>query len=500
MNLAQRFSKSFTWQLIGNILGAVMMVLGSILVVRLLGAEKYGSYAVVLSLIQIVKLVISFGHEITINTYLPKFMATGQKDRVAQLLRYIIKRRSLWFIFTALSLFFAARLIARGFQIPDLVLYIKLGIPIIGLEYFTAVFRNIFTAKVHIRGVIKLGIFTQSLNLVLIYLFLSLGYGIPGLLWAVIISDAVSLAVLYYVSAEYLRPPALATEAKAMDIKPIRGYARNIWLQNILAYFLGKQADITLMGLFKIPLASVGCYNIAYELSSKIGFFVSGTGTLLLSSISESHAVSGMAGLRNSWTKLYKVIALAVFPLMVFTAVNCREIITILYTTEMAESITMFFFFVLVYAVTLITGKGLCTTGLYVLNREGAVLKVLFFSGMLNLLLDLVLIPRMGALGAVWATSVSTLVDNFIIAVIFWRAVGFFYPFGFILRLVLGSVLAALPTLWWEAERIRHLALEGIVFLICLILICMVLKLFNEQEKAQVAEINPLFGRVINYF
>ena len=66
--------------------------------------------------------------------------------------------------------------------------------------------------------------------------------------------------------------------------------------------------------------------------------------------------------------------------------------------------------------------------------------------------------------------------------------------------LAFGSALAALPTLWWEAERILHMALEGIVFLICLILIFMVLKLFNAQEKAQAAEINPLLGKVINYF
>jgi O-antigen/teichoic acid export membrane protein len=500
VNLAQRFSQSIIWHMTGLVVGGLMMVLGSVLVVRILGAEKYGSYVVVLSLSQLVRLAISLGHEITINTYLPRFLAKGEKDNAAQLLLYILKKRGLFFVITALVLFFGAPLIALGFQIPDLAYYIRLGILIIGLEYFTAVFRNIFTSKIHIRGVIKLGIFTQFLNLILIYLFLSSGYGIPGLLWATIIPCAISLGVLYYVSAEYIHRPSLSTGSLEPEFKSIRGYSRNIWMQQILSYFLGKQSDITIMGLYKTPLTAVGCYNIAFEITSKIYFLVSGTGSLTLSSLSESHAVSGIKGLQTGFVKLYKIFILAILPFLVFIIANCREIVNVLYTSKMAESIPMFYIFVMVFIFSVLAGRGLCNDGLYVLHKQEEVLKITFWAGLTNLLLDLILIPLLGAMGAVIATSISTLISSVMIVVLFWRQAGFIYPIPFILRSIAGMTLAVIPTFFMAAGRLLSLALEGVVFLGCAIIIFRIIKLFDEDEKEQMAKINPMLGKIIKYF
>ncbi|MEA1996584.1 MAG: polysaccharide biosynthesis C-terminal domain-containing protein, partial [Gemmatimonadota bacterium] len=344
-------------------------------------------------------------------------------------------------------------------------------------------------------------IFTQALNLVLIYLFLTLGYGIAGLLWATIIPAAVSLAVLYYASADNLKYPSSPQDrGEPLDMKPVRSYSYTMWSQNLIGYLLGKQTDITLMGLFKTSLASVGCYNIAFELTNKIGFFLTGAGLLTLSSISEKYTASGKEGLRSIWTHLFKIFALATFPIMFFTAANCKGIITALYTAEMAESIPMFYLFVAVMAITTMIGAGLSRMCLYVLQMQKTYLKIAAFSGILNLLLDLALIPRMGAFGAVLATTASTLTGNILTGIIFWRTVGFSYPAGFILRLVPGLALAVSPTMLIETDRLRFLALEGILFFLCTIVIFRFLKLFSDQEKTRIAEINPMLGKVVSFF
>jgi len=501
VKLSQRFFQSYIWHIIGKIAGVVMMVLGSVLVVRLLGVDKYGAYAIVLSVIKLVQFGISFGHEVTINTYLPKFLAREEEQgKVSQLLRYILAKRLLYFGITALVLFFGAPLIALGFEVTDLVSYIRLGILVIGLEYFTAVFKSIFTAKVHTRGVVKLGIFTQALNLALIYLALRFGFGIAGLLWATIIPTAISLAVLAYISAEYFRlPRAVKAQAKVLDIKPVRSYSLNVWLQNVFSYALGKQTDISLMGLFKIPLASVGCYNIAFELNNKIEFFAQGTGLLTLSSISESYTVSGAKGLCENWTKLMKINLITIMPVMAFTIANAGEIIDILYTAVVKESIMMFYIFVSIHTITMLLGPSLNIHGLLVLGKQRTVLNIMILSGLLNMFLDLALIPLIGAVGAVIATSFSVLFAHLMLAVIFWRKVGFFYPFDFVIRLILGLSLAAIPTIWIAAERIRGLFFEGVVFLVLVLFFFRLLRIFSEQDKAKLTEINPLLGKFIKH-
>ncbi|MEA1997139.1 MAG: hypothetical protein U9N45_05845, partial [Gemmatimonadota bacterium] len=142
MDLAKRFYMSFSWHLIGKILGILMMVAGSVLVVRLLGGEKYGSFTIVLSLVQIVILMIGLGHDVTINTYLPRFLSQGRKDHATELLRYILRKRSLLLLVTAFALFNGAPFVATWFEVAKLDLYIRISILIIGLDYFNTVFKN----------------------------------------------------------------------------------------------------------------------------------------------------------------------------------------------------------------------------------------------------------------------------------------------------------------------------------------------------------------------
>jgi O-antigen/teichoic acid export membrane protein len=501
LRLSQRFLQSYTWFLIAKFFGFGSALLGSILVVRYLGAGNYGAFAIVLTQIKLVQFAIALGHEITINTYLPEFLS-GKSGRcnAARLLRDILFRRIILFIATALIMFFGAPFVSRFFEVADFTRFIRLGIVIIGLEYFTAVFRSIFSASVSLRGVMKLGMCTQGLNLLLIILFLRWDFGIEGLLWATIIPSAVSFIVLGYISAEYFRLPQGESGTEPADLKSVRSYSRTVWLQNVFTYLLGKQTDIYLMGLFKIPLSSVGHYNLAYELREKSGFFMSGTGSFTLSSLSESYAVSGLKGLREGWINLFKICSLSVLPPLLFVLANAREIITILYTREMLESAGMFYLFFLVYIISLLLGSGFSHQCLLVLKRQREILKIQVGCGLVNLALDLVLIPLFGAYGAVAATSFSWLLSSILIAFLFWRRVGFYYPLRFTIRLLPVLAIAVVPTLWINAERVSGLLLEGALFFCIALVFLKIVKLFSDKEKAKLSEINPLVGKVINYF
>ena len=227
---------------------------------------------------------------------------------------------------------------------------------------------------------------------------------------------------------------------------------------------------------------------------------MTGTGSFTLSSLSESYSFSGLDGLRKGWLNLFKIFCLTVLPPLMFVMANTREIITILYTREMLDSAGMFYLFFSVFIISLLIGSGFSKQCLFILKRQQQVLKIQIGCGLVNLGLDLVLIPLFGAYGAVTATSFSMLLSGILTTLLFWRQAGFCYPLSFTVRMLLALTIAVFPTLWISPGEIVGLFFEGMLF-ICMTLVSFKLvKLFNDKEKEQVAQINPLLGKLVNFF
>jgi len=71
--------------------------------------------------------------------------------------------------------------------------------------------------------------------------------------------------------------------------------------------------------------------------------------------------------------------------------------------------------------------NAMCGPVMYLLNmtdRERMALKILAASAVLNVVLNIWLVPRMGLVGAAWATAIGTVLWNTFAVVYIWRADG----------------------------------------------------------------------------
>jgi O-antigen/teichoic acid export membrane protein len=498
MSLSSRFVSGFKWNLIGQILSVSIGLLLSAVIARGLGPDDYGLYASVVAIIAMIPFLVNLGFETIINVRLPVLMINAREAGTGNIVHFI---RSLFFYRLIVSLcacvvlYFFASEIAGLIHQQNIAGYLRVASICVVFTCLISLLAMVFTAQLKIMLARILGATQQIIILLFAFILLKLGLGIYGVIYAMIIGSILSFLIYIFFSRRYL-----FHKSEKFNLSGFYKIGLAAWAIGFVSFALGKQTDIILLNYFGVPSSQVGFYNIAFTFSLMLSFLGIGIGPISQAIFSESYEKSGTKGLADSWYIIAKIGILFWFPVFAFALLYVPSIITIIYGEAFSSASGPFRILAGLKMVYVLMNASFAMPVFYLISKKRIGLCLRISAGILNLILDIILIPKYGVLGAVYATGASMALIGILEIGVVIKSIQARLPLVFYSKIILVFGLALLPTLLIGGETIIPIILKGVIYGISSIMLMWLIKPMEERDKLFVKSASEPLYQLVRYF
>ncbi len=496
MSLFHGFLTNISWNVLGKICTQILLLAISILITRYLGKDQLGLYATILVIPAFIRLLNGFGLEMVLNKKLPELQVRDPSFGQARyVLRRLLTLRLISSLITCLLLYFFLPFYFALIHMPELLVYRPAILAYFLVITLNSLFSTLFMTCLKYKVTSAVENVSVLLNLGFLAAFIHLDWGIKGILYAYILSTALTIGIYGYLSVPYV-----VGETRKSEWGDSLQLARIAYIAGIFSFALMTQSDVVLMNYFHVEPARVGYYHLGMGLWGMLTFVLTGIGPLALSIFSETFTRESYAGLAKSWRQIVSFNFFCKAPVYVFAFLNARQLITLIYGGQFAPAGAVLSFYVIFSLIGMALGGGFLTSVLYVVQRSGMALRATVEGSILNIILDVVLIPHYQEMGAVAATG-SAMVY---IAIRQWFLLGekveVWFVFEFMGKCFLFSLGAALPSLILSAMGWDYLMLNFLIFAGSFVLLLLWLKPLSEEHRGIVARIQPRLGHWAKLF
>ena len=245
-----------------------------------------------------------------------------------------------------------------------------------------------------------------------IFLIVGLGRGVQGKVEGMTIAIAIILAIAYCLTRKHIsfRPSASLLKRMLKYAIPLIPTGLSLWILSLSdRLFLLHFADTTELGLYAIGM------RFAMMITLVIGAFGLGWGEFAFSLLRQDN--------RNqiySRTLTYFVFVTGV--ILLGLSLFAEELVSLMTTPEFLKASTVIP--ILGLAMIFNGCHTVLAIGLNITKKMGAIFPVTAISAVLNLILNYLLIPQYGMMGA----AVATLISYLLMAVLMWYASQRVYP------------------------------------------------------------------------
>ena len=389
-------------------LGAGYLV--KIYVARVLGAEQLGLYALGMTLCSLTQLVGIVGLQGTAARYVAVYNATGKFDELRGFLTRSVA------IVVSLSLIFSVGLIFSGgwigrrfYHAPDLAPYIPSFAALAVLGTLNVFYCQVLGGfKDVARRTVITNFIGSSLVMTLTVLFLALGTGMRGYLAAQMVGAVVVVALLVLAAWKLTPRPARFSRAVLPPFDPeIKAFAAASFGMSTLD-FLVSQADKMLLGLFLNP-SLVGIYVLASTLSAFIPIILQSVNQIFAPVIAHLHAQGRRDVLEKLFQTLTKWVLGLTLPLACVVIVFARPLMRIF-----GPGFESGWPVLVIAATGQIVNCGVGSVGYLLLmsGNQRRLIRVQFVMAGIAILVNLVLIPVFGIVGAAIAGATVNVAGN----------------------------------------------------------------------------------------
>ncbi len=186
-------------------------------------------------------------------------------------------------------------------------------------------------------------------------------------------------------------------------------------------------------------MGSVGIYSAAYNIGSVVAIFMSPIGLNLFPTISNLYENNKMAELKTHLEYSLKFYLMFAIPSLLGLAILSKSILTTLTTSEFLSAYLVIP--IVALGAILFNCRAIYLNILMVLKRTRVIALTYGIVALFNLILNIILVPMIGILGA----AISTLLSFFACTVILWILSYKEIAFGIDLKFISKSVIASVP-------------------------------------------------------
>lgn len=276
-------------------------------------------------------------------------------------------------------------------------------------------------------------------------------------------------------------------------------YCRDQYVIGLANIGLMGQIDIILLALLASNVAEVSYYSIAALLISRLYNLITGWSASLNSIISTVYLEKGQAGLARYFTYYYRFS----LPLHLISVVGLwvvsQPLVTLVFGERYQSVVILLNLFALQQMLMALLGASVCPAFINTLGRQNYMVRLRWLFGLLNVLLDVLLIPSYGALGAVIATSLANVLTR---AAEAWlvRELIANLGFAYILKIGAGVAVAGLLCAFIGDAGLVILLVRGTLFVLILFGIFYLIKPVEAADRLLITNLQPRLARFLLMF
>jgi O-antigen/teichoic acid export membrane protein len=487
-----------------------------------LSPDAYGVYSYALTAFTTISYLAAFGLEEAATIWVPRALTEEGRSQASSVIRRLIAVRLLFILATCAAMVFLFPLLpgwlaqlsvpgaaglASALAKPALQDHLgSLAFYIGGSSFVNLLFAT-FVSMLRTRVIFIISGCSQVANLALAGVFLKLGWGVDGTIWALgIVSWVTAVAYLIWLSPLlFARRPS-----HAISLLPALRLSVAAWLTNLAGGALFKQAVVFLLGTYAIASAQIGFFNLAFQLGHSAGLLlVAGLSSVGMATMTAAYTGQNRAWLSVSWRAVLKVQILLAVPLLLFSLLNAQALVDVLFPKGYGGVGPLLQLFLAFNILTRVSGGGIHQAALYVLGKSGYVVLVQWASLGLTIVLGILLIPQTGPLGALIATGVPPVLVEWAQLARLLPSLTRPYPLRFVLRYaaalvapILVGVLAH-PADWLKSlvsgSLLNWLSLmvSGLLFVALLVGGLLVMKPLEAEDAAMLGQTNSWLRAIL---
>lgn len=417
MSTVQRIAKNIIVLIVADIIGKIFGLTLVIFIARYLGATGFGKYSFAFAFISLFAIFTDLG----LNTLTIREVSRDKSKAGKYLGNILIIKLFLVVIF--FILIFVVIKILNYPKDTTLAVYI-IGLSVI-LNSFAQTFRSIFRAyeKMEYEALLNIlnVIITTSLGISVLYL----NYGLIELVSIFFIVSLLNLVLSSFLIIKKFIKPEIE-----MDFNFWRKILRNALPFAITGIFviIYFKIDIVMLSVIEGDDA-VGWYSAAYKMIESL-LFIPSVFMISLYPVLSHLYTSSHKNLKKSYYRGFKYLFILGLPIAIGTTILAKEFIYLIYTQNFVNSIDVLK--ILIWACLFIFLSHITSTVLISINRQNINMYLASIMVVLNISLNLLLIPKYGLLGA----SISTLITEGMVMIF-----GFYFVSKFLVFLPLQNII-----------------------------------------------------------
>ncbi len=446
---SQKIGVAMTWTMASRLGRMGLGILTSAIVVRGLGEHDYGVLSLLRSVLMFGVLLVGVGTGQAVLKFLPELRVARSPDAARRLVRGVFLAHTIaWAGMVAIA--YAARGTTQAlFDIDGVGLYIVVAVALAWFEIVFTVATHVLNAS-YDAGRLAIASFASHVVYAAgLLLSFAHGWGLVGVLGAAAVGNAIATVMVWdrVKAATDFDAGAASSGAAPITRSRVVRYSLPFAAIGVLNAIVWRQSETLLLAHFRTP-EETGYFDVAYRLPQMVLEFVPGTvWPLVMAGMSEAFA-RDRESLRRGVAKYYRMLFGLCVPICVAGAIAGGRVVQVLYGDAMLPAAVPTQLFFLIFTVSFLSTP--LSMALYVLERTHVNLLIYAILAVINVGLDLALIPRYGVYGAIVPVALAILLQP----VLYYWAVrrvdeGVKIPFRHVARCIAGAApaVAMVPVL-----------------------------------------------------
>jgi O-antigen/teichoic acid export membrane protein len=385
-----------------------------VLIVRYLSKGDYGAFAYALSFVTLGQAIATFGLDRAVTRFVPIFQERGEGDKA---LGALVLATS-----TAFALGLALVLVAVGFRgvvsetlvtndsAVTLFLILIILAPIQALD---SVFMGMFAVYSKPRAIFfRKYILEPGLRLIVVVALIGIGANVTFLAFGYVTAGIIGVVMYAAILVRLLRKEGFLSLKKLRSMRIPAGEVLVFTiplLTSDLVYLVMNTSDAFLLGRYR-GVDAVGAFRVVQP-AARLNQVVFTSFALLFTPLAARlFARTDHEGLDRLYWSTALWIAVLTFPVFVLTFSFAQPVTETLYGARYASSAG--YLMLLSFAYYFNAAVGFNGLTLKVVGRLRYIVMINVGATAVNILMNLLLIPRFGALGAAIGTTVTLIVFN----------------------------------------------------------------------------------------
>ncbi len=457
---SKRSMASILWLLVSKVFTFLIYFSISVIVVRKLTPEEYGSLSIYKSIVSYMVILCGLGLNISILRFIPELVSTHNFSGLRNLLSKAVIVQFIGLILGGFGILLLQNTISNWFKL-DFNSYSPVILFLVMCFLAKGFVNDSLTAFFKLKNVAFISSLQAAVWILLVASLLYGGLAIKGVLIAEAISYLIVSAIGAFYLVKHVRGLNLRSPSYGIGKRRVILLSLPTWLNNMMLQFMMQYTEIFFIGYFFTPVLA-GQYELGFSTTFLVITFIPMTvHTVFVSAFAEAYS-KDKSSLPQLVSGMFQILILITVPISCFGLFNASEAVAMFYGSDMAAAGPIAAAFSLIHILPMINVPLSMAITAKELNLSTLWLQ--FVQVVTNLILDFLLIRSFGVYGAIGAVA-GTFVITLPIKLLVIRGLigGIYFPMMFFLRVFIPSFLiAGLVSMNISGDTIPSLICAGI--------------------------------------